>query len=579
MPIIVAVILALFIGQVSASTLPAAPLDPDEAFAMSVDPTGDGIELRWKIADGYYLYRDHFAVTGQDGEDLRFTVSPGEMKSDPGFGDVEVLFREARVNIAEPGNGALQVTYQGCQDGGICYRPETRLIDPASGAVTTSIMGPSTAGVAEAPRSLAEAGIIVADEADAPSSILRGGNVAWIVLSFVGFGLLLAFTPCVFPIYPIVLGMLGTSRQGTSAGRGFVLSAAYVASLAFAFALVGAVVGWTGQNLQFALQSPVMSIAMAVLFLVLAASTFGMFELQLPRFLTTRVSSMKTGRGSVGSAAALGFTSSLIVGPCVTAPLAGALIYIAQGGDWRTGALALFSLGIGKGLPLVALATFGGRLLPKAGRWMEAVRRVFGYGFIGMAVWIAAPLLPQGMDLALYAALALAAIADLILRSRIGARKAAATVLAVGIGAISFGAVNEAGARISLSTTVPAPSPLSFTKTDSMAGLIEAFDNAQGRPVFVYITADWCVICRTIERSVLPDETVVEALGALQLVKFDATDFNAETQALFKELNVAGPPTMIFFDAARREVAGTRLIGAVTADALAQSADSAGAAR
>jgi thiol:disulfide interchange protein DsbD len=278
----------------------------------------------------------------------------------------------------------------------------------------------------------------------------------------------------------------------------------------------------------------------------------------------------------------LGFSSALVVGPCVTAPLAGALLYIAQGGDWRLGALALFALGMGKGLPLIVMAGFGGRLLPRAGRWMQAVRRLFGFGFIAMAIWIAAPLLPQGFDLALYAMVALALAADLALRSRALWSKSASLMLAVAassmvIASLADGATTPpAPARISLSASVPPRSPLRFVRTETIEGLVKQFEAADGKPIMVYVTADWCVICRSIERGVLPVEEVVNALKDMHLVKLDVTDFSKDTQALLNELKVAGPPTVMFFDAARREVAGTRLIGGMSSAELAQSARRAG---
>jgi thiol:disulfide interchange protein DsbD len=278
----------------------------------------------------------------------------------------------------------------------------------------------------------------------------------------------------------------------------------------------------------------------------------------------------------------LGFSSALVVGPCVTAPLAGALLYIAQGGDWRLGALALFALGMGKGLPLIVMAGFGGRLLPRAGSWMEAVRRLFGFGFIAMAIWIAAPLLPQGFDLALYAMVALVLAADLALRNRALWSRSASLVLAVATSGMVVASLADgtttppAAARISLSASVPPKSPLRFARTETIEGLVKQFEAADGKPIMVYVTADWCVICRSIERGVLPDEEAVNALKDMHLVKLDVTDFGKDTQALLNELKVAGPPTMMFFDTARREVAGTRLIGAMSPAELAQSARRAG---
>lgn len=576
MQAIISALMAIFLFTGMAFATPPEPLPVDEAFRLGIGKDEDRTTLTWEVAKGYYLYRDHFAVT-RDGVGVKFQVSKGETKEDPGFGTVEVLYDLATVSLLS-GRGVLQVTYQGCQEGGICYRPEVRYVDLASLKISSE-----AAAAGGAATGLAAAGIVVAGDEGAPSSILRGESLAWVTLSFLGFGLLLAFTPCVFPIYPIVLGMLGAQGERASALRGFALSVTYVASLAAAFALVGALVGWTGQNIQFALQSPATTLLMALIFLLLAASSFGLFELQLPGFLASRLTRGRTGSGgSLGSAAVLGFSSALVVGPCVTAPLAGALLYIAQGGDWRLGALALFALGMGKGLPLIVMASFGGRFLPRAGRWMGVVRRLFGFGFVAMAVWIAAPLLPQGFDLALYAMVMLVLAADLALRSRGLWSKSASLVLALAasgmvVASLADGsAMPPAAARISLSTSVPPKSPLRFARTETIEGLVKQFDAADGKPVMVYVTADWCVICRSIERGVLPDEEVVKALKDMHLVKLDVTDFGKDTQALLNELKVAGPPTMMFFDAARREMTGTRLIGGMSPAELARSARRAG---
>ncbi|HWK64354.1 MAG TPA: protein-disulfide reductase DsbD [Rhizobiaceae bacterium] len=571
-----AILIATFLNTAARAT-PPEPLPPDEAFAVEPSASDESVSLSWTIAPGYYLYRDHFIVS-MNGKDVAFDVSDGVQKSDPDFGDVEVLYDEAVVTV--PGReGTATVIFQGCQDGGICYMPEVRSVDLATLTINRKATGSAPkAGVNAQTASLAEAGIVLADDTRGSSSVLRDGNAFWVALSFVGFGLLLAFTPCVFPMYPIVLGMIGQAGQRSSARRGFILSTTYVVSLGLAFGLVGAVVGWTGQNIQFALQSPLTTAAMSVLFIVLAAGSFGLFELQLPSFVTSRASRLQGGKGgSVARAAALGVTSSLIVGPCVTAPLAGALLYIGQGGDWRIGALSLFALGIGKGLPLIVLSTAGSKVLPKAGAWMETVRRLFGFAFLGMAVWIATPLLPMGYVLALYAALILVVAADLFMRARARMAKASASLL--GLAAVG-GLVALAGdigtspatARISIRSDVPVSSPLTFAEARTAGELVTEIEAADGRPILVYVTADWCVICRTIERSVLPDEDVVAALHGMTLVKLDVTKFGDDTKSVLSQLNAAGPPTMVFLNSSRREVAETRLIGSVSIADVVRSA-------
>jgi thiol:disulfide interchange protein DsbD len=568
--------LLLFFGLVAGAAASTAdePLPVDVAFALEVARSDERIEVRWGIAEGYYLYRDHFRVIAA-GTDVSFNVSDGVRKADPGFGDVEVLYGQAVLTLPA-GDGSIEITYQGCQEEGICYRPEVRHVDLATLAIVNPDPFASLAsGQSPEGADLAGSGLVLAQDSDPAGTVLSGGNPMWIAMSFLGFGLLLAFTPCVFPMYPIVLGMLGQDGTAGGAGKGFILSSTYVVALATAFGLVGAVVGWTGHNIQFAFQSPITTVAMAVLFVALAFASFGSFELQLPQYLTQRVAAMGSGRGSrVAKAATLGFTSSLIVGPCVTAPLAGALLYIGQGGDWRIGALALFMLGMGKGLPLVVLATAGSGLLPRAGCWMETVRRLVGFAFIGMAIWIVTPLMPAGLELVLYVLLAVALGIDLVRRIR--PKPATAVTLALVLAGLAVASVldgketGQAQARIVLRSTV-ATSPLEFREARSAADLIEQMKAAAGAPILVYVTADWCVICRSIERSVLTDTDVVAALQGMHLVKLDVTDFNPAAKSVLAQLRAAGPPTMMFLDGSLREASGTRLVGSVSAEAVLRS--------
>ncbi len=566
----------LILSPLFLTTAAAAPvnqtLSSDQAFVLTVEKAAAHTALQWRIAEGYYLYRDKIEVRAE-GEKLEPRVSPGIVKEDETFGRVEVLFEQARA-IVPVNRGVIEVTYQGCQDGGICFPPVTRSI-PLSALADIAGTRPKSAEYIRADATLADAGIVIAADADASSALLRNQNLAWITLSFLGLGLLLAFTPCVFPIYPIVLGVLGRNFAQTSVAQNFRFATVYVLSLAFAFALAGAFVGWTGNNIQLALQSTWTTIAISLIFLLLAISTYGLFSLQLPAFLTSRVSSLKPRRNSVTSAAVLGFSSSLIVGPCVTAPLAGALLYIAQGGDWRLGALALFALGVGKGLPLIALASFGSKALPRAGSWMETVRRTLAYAFIVMAIWNASPLFPESVAYAAYLALALFALSDVLLRSYGMKTRAAALMLPVPA-AFAFG-VATARDIPSLhsnfvATNINSPrDALHFAVARTVPDVMDQFAASSGKPLLLYVTADWCVTCRTIERNVLQNPQVIRELQNIHLVKLDVSNFNSHAQALLKQLKVAGPPTMMFFNRNRNEVGATRLIGNATPEAVIAS--------
>ncbi len=586
--------LSVSLAPAPASAQTTRPLPVEEAFTLEVTRTQDGtLALNWQIAKGYYLYRDHIGAS-QDGAELPLETSPGIRKDDPTFGLSEVYYDAASAHLAEQVFGTFDVTFQGCQDGGICYAPENRQVNALSLTVTTPAAPQAAAPVEwvteEAPAASEDTGFALAEDDGLIQSLLGRGGVLLVLVSFPLFGLLLAFTPCVFPMYPIMAGALAREGDRLTAWRGFELSSIYVIALASAFAFLGAAAGWSGQNLQLVLQSPVTIGILSALFAVLALSMFGLFELQLPTAWTSWVANRTGGvGGSRRSAAILGFSSALIVGPCVTVPLAGALLYIAQTADVALGAAALFGLGIGKGIPLIIMGTLGGKALPRAGAWMESVKRVFGFGFLATAIWTATPLLPAGLDLALWSAL-LIAIASFAFSAKIAETTPLAAIRSVGALSLIYGIILMLGAasggtdplkplaQIAQRSEASAPArELAFGQTGSIPELKAQLASAGDAPTLVYFTADWCVTCRVIERSVLPDAGVIDSLHGFQLIKADLSDFNDENAALLKALEVAGPPTMLFFDSAGREVAGTRLVGSVTVENLTGSAKTAGA--
>ncbi|MEL4374397.1 protein-disulfide reductase DsbD [Brucella cytisi] len=568
--------------------LAANPLPVDQAFRLSVLKDTDGrLVLNWQIADGYYLYRDH--IEAKDGQGNAFTVDtqPGQPKDDPNFGRLEVYYTHATASLkanAQP----VELTYQGCQEDGICYRPEARTIDPVTLAISSE-MGQKAKGLTQAsafaPASMLSVeqntAFALAPEKGMVEGLLDQGGAALVIVAFLAFGVLLAFTPCVFPIYPILAGTLAREGEKLTAKRGFVLSAVYVVSLALGFALVGAIAGWSGQNLQMVLQSKWTALALAGLFTLLALSMFGLFQIQLPNSWVSAISS-RTGQrtGSKRSAAILGLSSVLIVGPCVTAPLAGALLYIAQTANVALGASALFALGIGKGLPLIAFATLGAGTLPRAGAWMETVKQIFGFGFLATAIFVAAPLLPPGVDMVLWALLlfAIASFAFLRIPGR--------SVVARTIGTASF----VYGVILMLGVASGGKDPLQplaafgnrggnqnlaalqFAPVETVSSLQEILVEVRGdKPTLVYFTADWCVSCSTVERRVLPDASVKKALGGYQLIKADISQLTSGNADLMAKLGVAGPPTMIFFDRISKEPEGTRLVGDVTTASIERS--------
>ncbi|MBV2142481.1 protein-disulfide reductase DsbD [Falsochrobactrum sp. TDYN1] len=564
------------------SALAANPLPVDEAFHLEVTKDGtDRLVFNWQIAKGYYLYRDHIEARDGNGKALLVDTQPGIAKDDPNFGRLEVFYTHASAGM-KAGNSPIELTYQGCQEDGICYRPETRTIDPVTLAISSQMGNRFTQQQASdfTPASQSAAFALAPEKGLVESLLDRGGSLL-VIAAFLAFGVLLAFTPCVFPIYPIVAGTLAREGEKLNARRGFILSSVYVVSLAVGFALVGAIAGWSGQNLQIVLQSKWTALALAGVFVLLALSMFGLFQIQLPTSWVSAVSA-RTGQrtGSKRSAAILGFSSVLIVGPCVTAPLAGALLYIAQTANVALGAAALFALGIGKGLPLIAFATLGAGTLPRAGAWMETAKQIFGFGFLATAIFMAAPLLPSGVDLVFWALL-LFGVASFAFLKIPGRNVVARTI---GTAAFVYGVILmlgvASGGRDPLQPLAALANrggeqhlaALRFAPVDSVSALEKKLDAVRGeRPTLVYFTADWCVSCATVERRVLPDAQVKKNLGAYQLIKVDVSDLTKSKAELMAKLGVAGPPTMIFFNEAGKEPQGTRLVGDVTSVTITRS--------
>ncbi|WP_043774369.1 protein-disulfide reductase DsbD [Roseivivax isoporae] len=563
-----AALLMLSAGAAAAQPAPD-PLPAEKAFALTVRDDASGLSLTWEIAEGYYLYRDHLRAEGPDGAPVAVETPPGTRKDDPTFGETEIYRDRLQARIA-PAAGPVTLTWQGCLEDSICYPPQTRVIGAAA----------EDTGRAPDVAPARDRDIVLAADPGLLDGLSARGGAGLVVAGFLGFGLLLAFTPCVFPMVPIVAGMVTGRGAEVGARRGLALSGAYVIAMASAFALLGVVAAWSGRNLQAVLQSPPAIGVAAALFVLLALSMFGLFELQVPRALSSRLSRVQGRQGSLGGAALLGATSALIVGPCVTAPLAGALLYIAQTGDVMLGALALFALGLGQGLPLLAVGAFGPRILPRSGPWMEGARRVFGMVFLGFAIWLAGRVLPGTVTLALWSALLIGAGALLATGPR-GSR-AGRPGRALGAILLLAGALQGAGAAVGgddpLRPLAPfagdarrAPDEASAFTTVRSAPALEAVLAGESRPALVYVTAGWCTTCRAIERGPLADPAVQDALGRLAPVKVDVTEAGAASREVLDLLGAAGPPTMVFLDADRAEAPGSRIVGDTDSAAMLAS--------
>jgi len=570
----------------------AGPKPPDEAFRFDVaQGEEEGVELSWSIAPGYYLYRGRIAAS-LDGKPFKVTTTRGETKDDPNFGPTEVYHHEATAYLdAVPETGELRVTYQGCGENTICYPPITKVIDLATLSVRDAadqadgMRSLSLSAAAEPSPSFTAAG---EDSPGGSTAFDLGGSLASTLLAFLGFGLLLAFTPCVFPMVPILSGMLTRSAEKLSPARGFVLSASYVLAMAAAYGVLGVFAAWFGGNLQAVLQTPAVIGLMSLVFVMVALSMFGLYDVQVPHAWSTMLVPGAGRAGSIGGAALLGFTSALVVGPCVTPPLAAALVYIAQTGDTVRGSMALFALGLGMGLPLLAFGTFGARALPKSGPWLIRVKQGFGIVFVGVAIWMVSRILPLSWIAIAWGAFALGIALWLgwLTFGRVRSRRhwervapvTAACAFAVYGGLLAIGGISGwyaplrplAWAGITPAIAAPGSEPDRFQTVTNESDLDAAIaaGSAEGRPVLIDFSAEWCTECRLMESTVLANDAVRQRLAKLRLIRADMTQYGAASRKLMERFSVIGPPTLIFLGAAGREVDGTRIIGATAVEDL-----------
>lgn len=552
-------------------------LEPNAAFKLSAISEAGQVRLHWDIAEGHYLYRSRVQVELPQVEGLSFSppvLPDGEEKTDEFLGMIQVYHHDLDVRL--PYTGVVKptdlvpvtVTYQGCAERGVCYPPQTKTLHvkltpgTSSTQANTDLIG-STSGTSEQTRLF---------------GILAGGNTAWIALVFAGLGLLLAFTPCVLPMIPILSSLVVGTGERTGPWRGLGLSAAYVFSMAAAYSVLGMVAGRFGQNLQAWMQSPWIIGAFSAMFIVFAFAMFGLFDMQLSGSLQTRLTKVvnRLPGGRFTSAAVMGFMSALIVGPCVTPPLAGALLYIGQTGDMLTGGLALFALGLGMGIPLLLVGVLGGSVLPKTGGWMEAVRAAFGFVLLGVAIWMLSRIVPEPITVGLWGALLLGlgvslggfepqsnASSGMRLRKYSGVLAAVyGILLLVGSAAGTHSALAPLAILVQRSGTSEAETLTpAFRPLKSLEQLRATVSAAAGRPVVVDFYADWCVSCKQMERNVFTDPRVAAELQRAILLRPDVTSNDEQDRALMQSLDVVGPPTMLFYGPDGRERRALRLVG------------------
>ena len=560
-------VLLLFLTLLLAGPLQANPFDVkpqflpvNQAFVLTHDRQADGqMRLFFQIKPGYYLYQKRLKFDGLPAE--QHPQLPAALNHhDEFFGDSAVYRDQLELLLPANAQGQLRLGWQGCADAGLCYPPQTTLID----------LGGSAASAVEQ----------ASDQALA--SDLQQGHLAWSLLLFFGLGLLLAFTPCSLPMLPILAGLV--LGNGASARRGWLLAGVYVLSMALVYAALGVVAALLGASLQAWLQQPWLLGSLAALFVLLALPMFGAFELQLPAALRDRLD--RAGHGTRGGnlygAALLGALSGLLMGPCMTAPLAGALLYIAQSGDMLQGALVLFSLGLGMGVPLLLLVTVGNRYLPRPGAWMNRVKGVFGFVFLAMALYTVRGLLPAALLLALSGALLIAlAWAAWPALQRLPALRAIPLLGALWGGLLLVGAAAggddlwqplrpfAAGGAAPASAQHAEDAFVTVSRPEDLQRELEAA-KARGQWVMLDYYADWCVSCKVMEKQVFARSDVQAGLAGVHLLRLDVTADTPASQALLQRYQVPGPPSIIWIGPEGDERRARRITGEVDAATFQQ---------
>ena len=577
-------------------------LPPEQAFPFQASLGTDGVlTARWDIPKGYYLYLDKIAFELPADAGARFgeaQLPAGEVKQDEFFGRVEVYHGGGApllvtVPLLAEGSGSIDtsatVRYQGCADLGVCYPPQTSSVPLRLAALDGG--APPPAAAATAPAAPADTVTdIPLSEQDRIARSLTEGNRPLVILTFFGFGLLLAFTPCVFPMIPILSSIIVGQGEHITTRRAFTLSLVYVLAMALTYTVAGVLAGLFGANLQAAFQDPWILGSFAAVFVLLSLSMFGFYDLQVPQSLQSRLAAWSNSQrsGTTIGVAIMGFLSALIVGPCVAAPLAGALIYIGQSGDPVLGGMALFAMSLGMGAPLLAIGTGAGKLLPRAGDWMNTIKAVFGVLLLAVALWMLERILPAAVALGLWGLLL---IVSSIYMGALDSLPPDATGWrrfwkGIGLALLVWGALLLVGAASGSSDSIQplrgvvssvgitggggVEAKAQFTTIKSLADLQTAVANAsrQGRPVMLDFYADWCVDCKKLERYTFSDPQVHAALENTLLLKADVTANDATDRELMRHFGIIGPPAILFFDPSGEERREYRLVGFLDAGAF-----------
>ena len=520
----------------------------DRAFIFDFQQNQHDLNLTWQVKDGYYLYRKQISITPSQADIAEVKLPPGVWHEDEFYGKSEIYRKQltipVTVNQAKSG-ATLTVTYQGCADAGFCYPPETKTV-PLSEVSADTRATPLPVPASNAQQE------ITPPAAQLPFSAL------WALL--IGIGI--AFTPCVLPMYPLISGIVLGGKQRLSTGRALLLTFIYVQGMALTYTALGLVVAAAGLQFQAALQHPYVLIGLAVIFTLLALSMFGLFTLQLPSSLQTRLTLMSNRQqgGSPGSVFAMGAIAGLICSPCTTAPLSAILLYIAQSGNMWLGGGTLYLYALGMGFPLMLITVFGNRLLPKSGPWMEHVKTAFGFVILALPVFLLERIVGDEWGVRLWSLLAVAFFGWAFITS-LQAKHAWMRIVQIVLLAAALVSVRPLQDWAFGAPHAQTQAHLNFTPVASVDALNQALAQAKGRPVMLDLYADWCVACKEFEKYTFSNPQVQQALGNTVLLQADVTANNAQDVALLKHLQVLGLPTILFFDAEGKEHPEARVTG------------------
>ncbi|MGE5153663.1 MAG: protein-disulfide reductase DsbD [Bdellovibrio bacteriovorus] len=568
-------------------------LTAEQAFQFRAEVSApDRLELTWDIAPETYLYADKVELLLEQAPETAlgpFQLPAGEIKKDSilpdgSTGDVEVFHNRIDLSVplirgsTAPTEVTLVAKFQGCAERGICYPPQTQRVTLSLPEALAAAVLPA-ARAAESVSATAGAAEPMVSEQDQIAEVLKGGNLWLIVAAFFGFGLLLAFTPCVFPMIPILSGIIAGQGPSITTRKAFTLSVVYVLAMALTYTVAGVLAGLFGANLQAAFQNPWILSLFALVFVALALSMFGFYDLQLPSSLQSKLAELsnKQEGGTLIGVAIMGLLSALIVGPCVAPPLFGALIYISQTGDAVLGGVALFALSLGMGAPLIAIGTSAGKLLPRAGAWMDAVKAVFGVLLLAVAILLLERILPAAVAMILWGLLLICSAVYLGALSQLPEGASGWRKLWKGLGVflLIYGALMVLGAAAGGKDTIQPLRGLAvggaggagtehpaFKRIKTVADLDRELAAAAGKPVMLDFYADWCVSCKEMERYTFSDATVIQEMGRFVLLQADVTANDVADQALMQgRFGIPGPPAMLFFDSNGKELRNFRLVG------------------